>query len=76
MTAKEDEPKPLMEPVIALDIFATGVNIEPVNEAEVRLTAWVEHEEERRIVARLVLPDSAARALVRDLRKSLSKGGH
>jgi hypothetical protein len=76
MTPKEDEQKPLMEPVIVLDVFATGVIIETVNEAETRLTAWVEHEEERRIVARLVLPDSAARALIRDLRKTLAKGGH
>lgn len=74
MTRDHDQ-SPLTEPVVALDIFATGVIIEPVN-GEVRLTAWVEVSGERRIVARLVLPNTVARALLRDLRKALAKGGH
>lgn len=74
--AREDDQKPLMEPVIVLDTFATGVIVEPVNTNELRMTAWVELSDEKRIVARLVLPDQASRSLVRDLRKVLSKGGH
>ncbi|PBB75180.1 hypothetical protein CK227_10330 [Mesorhizobium sp. WSM4308] len=62
---------PLTEPVIVLDVFAVGVDVERVD-GEVRLIAWVSHGEEHRIVNRLVLPDTVARALARDLRKALA----
>lgn len=73
----EDDNKdpPLTEPIIASDAFATGVDIEPIN-GDVRLIAWVTHADEHRIVARIVLPDSVARALIRDLRKALSHGSN
>lgn len=65
--------QPLSEPVVILDAFATGVDVEVIN-GDLRLIAWVDHGEERRIVGRLVLPDSVARALIRDLRKALASG--
>jgi hypothetical protein len=72
MPEEESDP-PLTEPMIVADTFATGVDIERVD-GEVRLIAWVTHGEEHRIVNRLVLPDAVARALIRDLRKSLASG--
>lgn len=74
MAEREDDP-PITEPVVAQDIFATGVSVESIN-GEFRITAWVDVSDERRIVARLVLPDKVARDLSKDLRKALSKGGH
>jgi hypothetical protein len=68
----EDEP-PLSEPVIIPDVFAEGVDIEPIN-GDVRLIAWATHSDEHRIVGRLVLPIIVARALARDLRKALATG--
>jgi hypothetical protein len=70
---EEDADPPLTEPMIVQDTFATGVDIERVD-GEVRLIAWVTHGEEHRIVNRLVLPDAVARAMLRDLRKSLASG--
>ncbi|MBZ9922211.1 hypothetical protein LB579_31525, partial [Mesorhizobium sp. BR1-1-7] len=75
MMAEEDKDPPLTEPLIVGDAFATGVDIESIN-GDVRLIAWVTHAEEHRIVARIVLPDSVARALIRDLRKALSHGSN
>jgi hypothetical protein len=74
MPEEETDP-PLTEPVIVVDVFATGVDIERVD-GEVRLIAWVTHGEEHRIVNRLVLPDAVARALIRDLRKTLTGGSN
>lgn len=74
MPEEETDP-PLTEPVIVEDTFATGVDIERVD-GEVRLIAWVTHGEEHRIVNRLVLPDGVARALIRDLRKTLATGSN
>lgn len=70
-----DDPKHLTEPLVVADAFATGVDVEVIN-GDVRLIAWVDHADERRIVGRLVLPDSVARALVRDLRKALASGSN
>jgi hypothetical protein len=70
-----DETPPLSEPIVVLDSFATGVDVEPIN-GDVRLIAWVTHADEHRIVARVVLPDSVARALIRDLRKALASGSN
>jgi hypothetical protein len=74
MPDSEKDP-PLTEPLIVGDAFATGVGIEPIN-GDIRLIAWVTHAEEHRIVARIVLPDSVARALIRDLRKALASGSN
>lgn len=71
----DERDPPLTEPVIVLDTFATGVDVERVN-GEVRLIAWVTHGEEHRIVNRLVLPDGVARALARDLRKAIAAGSN
>ena len=68
----EDEP-PLTEPIIILDVFCEGVDIERIN-GDFRLTGWVTHQDEHRIVNRLVLPDGVARALARDLRKAIAAG--
>lgn len=76
--AQDDEPAPLTEPVIAQDVFATGINVEGID-GEIRLVAWVDVSSdgaERRIVNRLVMPDAVARGLARDLRKLLARGGH
>jgi hypothetical protein len=62
---------PLSEPVIVMDIFVSGFDLERLN-GDIRLTGWVTHEEEHRIVARLVIPDGTCRALARDLRKALA----
>ena len=74
MSDEETDP-PLTEPIVILDAFATGVDVEAIN-GDVRLIAWVTHAEEHRIVARVVLPDSVARALIRDLRKALASGSN
>ncbi|PAP94014.1 hypothetical protein CIT31_16745 [Mesorhizobium wenxiniae] len=74
MTPDDDKDPPLTEPIVISDAFVEGIDIERID-GDVRLIGWVTHAEEHRIVARLVLPDSVCRALVRDLRKALS-GGH
>jgi hypothetical protein len=75
MASEDEKDPPLTEPVIVVDVFATGVDVERVD-GEVRLIAWVTHSDEHRIVNRLVLPDAVARALIRDLRKALASGSN
>lgn len=75
MSPEDDKDPPLTEPIVIMDVFATGVDVERVD-GEVRLIGWATHGEEHRIVARLVLPDAVARALIRDLRKALSHGSN
>ncbi|MBZ9873109.1 hypothetical protein LB542_19870 [Mesorhizobium sp. BR1-1-9] len=78
--ASHDPEPPLTEPVIVQDTFVEGAEVDSVN-GELRIVAWVNvprsdaADAERRIVGRLVLTDGAARALLRDLRKVLSRGG-
>lgn len=72
MTDETDKP-PLTEPIVIADAFCTGADVETIN-GDVRIVGWVDHQDERRIVGRLVLPDGVARGLVRDLRKALAKG--
>ncbi|TJU85596.1 MAG: hypothetical protein E5Y10_24565 [Mesorhizobium sp.] len=72
--AEDDEP-PLTEPIVVQDVFCEGVDLERIN-GEVRLIGWVTHQDEHRIVARLVLPDGIARALARDLRKITAGGSN
>lgn len=71
----EERPAPITEPVIAHDVFANGIDVEAIN-GDFRLTAWVDVSSERRIMARLVVTNDAARALAKDLKKAVSKGGH
>lgn len=72
--AEDDEP-PLTEPIVISDVFCEGIDIEHIN-GVVRLIGWVTHQDEHRIVSRLVLPVSIARALTRDLRKALATSGN
>lgn len=71
----------LTEPKVVDCAFCEGVYIEARDEV-VRLVGWVDLQNaadsipERRIVVRVALPSVVARALLRDLRKSLAKGGH
>jgi hypothetical protein len=69
----DDEPRPLSEPLVIADAFCSGADVEIIN-GDIRIVGWVDHQEERRIVGRLVLPDAVARALIRDLRKALASG--
>jgi hypothetical protein len=74
MASRMERP-PLTEPKIVTCLFCTDVRIEP-RESHVRLigideTAVGPDGPECRIVARLALTTEAARALIRDLRRSL-----
>jgi hypothetical protein len=75
----DDKPPPLTEPVIVQCLFCTGVDVQHT-ENFTRLIGWVELPapgydfQERRIIARMVMPEEVARALSRDLRRSLTKG--
>ncbi|WP_027037902.1 hypothetical protein [Mesorhizobium ciceri] len=77
-----DEKAPaLTEPVIVQCLFCTGVDVQHT-ENFTRLIGWVELPapgydfQERRIIARMVMPPEIARALSRDLRRSISRGDH
>ena len=71
----------LAEPVPVPSLFAEGADIER-GEEYVRLVFWtcletVEYAPpEQRIVMRAVMPTGVARRLLRDLRKTLSRGEH
>lgn len=75
------DPAHLTEPRPVNCIFLEGTVIE-AGDGFIRIVGWVRLETveterpEKRIVARAVLTTHAARALVRDLRKSLARGGH
>lgn len=73
--ADEDRPGPLTDPLLAQDVFANGIIVEMIN-GDFRLTAWVDVDGDRRIMARLVITNGAARALAKDLKKAVAKGGH
>ncbi len=88
MTAKArkmailEEAPPLTEPVIVSCLYADGAAVTLVD-GVVRIVAWNElphfggETEERRIVVRLAIPDSAARALVVELQRILvARGQH
>jgi hypothetical protein len=69
------EPKPVQL------VFAEGIRVEARDET-VRLIGWIDlslapgQREERRIVLRVALPSLVARALVRDMRRVLARGGN
>lgn len=70
-----DEPKPFTEPSPVPDVFTTGAYAERLD-GTIRIVAWVDYRDERRIMSRLVMSATTARALVAELRKLLSRGGH
>jgi hypothetical protein len=80
MPDHSDQP-PLTEPVMIQCLFCTGIEVEATDHFS-RLTGWVElpamgsGNPERRIMVRVVMPPEVARALSRDLRRGLAKGGH
>lgn len=74
-------PAPLTEPEVVTCHFVEGLYLE-VRDDVVRVIGWIDlehtadHQPERRIVVRAAMPTVVARALVRDLRRSLARGGH
>lgn len=72
---------PLTEPKVVDCNFVEGVSLE-LRDDMVRLVGWIDLEQaadgqpERRIVVRAAMPTIVARALIRDLRKSLARGGN
>lgn len=74
-------PAPLTEPKVVDCVFCEGIRIE-VRDGFIRIVGWIDLETaadgiaERRIVVRAAMPTLVARALIRDLRKSVAKGGH
>lgn len=74
-------PAPLTEPIVIECVFCEGVYLE-VRDDFLRIVGFIDLERtadsqpERRIVIRAAMPTIVARALVRDLRKSLARGGH
>ncbi len=79
--AEAISPTTLTEPKVVDCHFIEGCTLE-VRDDMVRLVGWIdleaaaEGQPERRIVVRAAMPTLVARALVRDLRKSLARGGH
>lgn len=79
--AVEAKPLRMTEPKVVDCHFLEGVSIE-VRDEIVRLVGWVDLEiaedgkPERRIVTRAALPTLVVRALIRDLRRAVSRGGH
>ena len=79
--AEKAEPPRITEPKPVDCLFCSGFHLE-VDESFIRIVGYadlemVEYERnERRIIARVVMPISAARALLADIRKKLAKGGH
>lgn len=79
--AQHSQPPQMTEPKIVSCLFMTGYDIE-VTDSFVRIVGWVDlpvvgHDQpERRVIMRAVMPNNVARALQRDLRKGLTRGGH
>jgi hypothetical protein len=79
--ARHDPDPPITEPEIVHCLFSTGTEVE-VTAHFARIVAWVDIPRlatelpERRIIARVVLPDNVARELTRQLQRGLAKGGH
>lgn len=69
------EEKPLTEPVPVPDVFVTGSYVERLD-GTIRIVAWVDYSEERRINGRWVMSSTTARHLVAELRKVLMRGGN
>lgn len=79
--ARHDPEPPITEPEIVHWLFSTGTEVE-FTEHFARIVAWVDIPRlstelpERRVVARLVMPDNVARELTRQMRRGLARGGH
>ncbi len=63
----------MTEPIIVPCLFVTGLAVE-AEESFVRIVGWVDlpeagYDSERRIISRVVLPESVARLLIRELRR-------
>lgn len=71
----------MTEPEVVHCHFVEGLSIE-IRDEFVRLVGWVDlgvaedNDPERRIVVRAAMTPTVARALIRDLRKSIGRGGH
>lgn len=71
----------MTEPKVVDCHFVEGVGIE-VRDEFVRLVGWIDLEQvagenpERRIVVRAALPLIVTRALIRDLRRAVARGGN
>lgn len=71
----------LTEPVIVPCILVEGAIIE-VRDELIRIVGFIDLEiaegrdPERRIVVRAAMPTLVARALIRDLRRAIARGGH
>lgn len=79
--AETTKPFRMTEPTMVACVLCEGVSIE-VRDDLVRLVGWIDLEvveddqPERRIVARAALPTLVARALIRDLRRAVARGGN
>lgn len=73
-------PPRMTEPQVVTCHFVEGIAIE-VRDEFLRITGWIDLETtedgrpERRIVMRAAMPTMIARALIRDLRKAVARGG-
>lgn len=74
-------PAPLTEPIVVDCVFCEGLFLE-VRDDVVRIVGFIDLERtadsqpERRIVVRAAMPTIVARALIRDLRRAVSRGGN
>jgi hypothetical protein len=79
--ATQDLPAPLTEPEIVHCLFSTGTEVE-ITSHVARIIAWVDVPRletelpERRVIARLVMPDDVARTLSKQLQRGLARGGN
>lgn len=67
--------KPFTEPSPVPDVFTTGAYVERLD-GTIRIVAWVDYREERRIMSRWVMSASTARGLAAELRKMIARSGH
>jgi hypothetical protein len=74
------DPPQMSEPQVVDCHFVEGVYLE-VRDDVVRIVGWIDLETaaegaERRIVVRAAMPTIVARALIRDLRRAVARGGN
>lgn len=81
MAGREADPLQITEPAPVSCQFCNALAVE-VQDGYVRITAFSDlyiaeyGNAERRIVARIAMPDVVARALAKELRKGLGRGEH
>jgi hypothetical protein len=77
----EADESPVTEPVTVNDMFLTGILVELISDC-VRITGYSHlskrsgEMDERRVVARTMLPPAVGRDLLAQLRRIYAKGGH